>query len=340
MAMWMVRAGRGGVVHDSFKDRGVVAVGWSKAGDAGAFPSREALRERLRASMDDNGAAAGASVLWRFVHEIEEGDAVLTYDPGARVYAVGRVIGSYRFDPAGPEAEEGNPYTHLRDVRWEAEVARDGLSQTARGTLGSISTLFRIRGEAEAEIHALAEGREPAQPAELAALEEPEGAEEPAAAPPRTAQGLAEEAAERVKDRVAALDPNEMEQFVAGLLRALGYSAEVSPRGPDRGSDILATPDPLGVEDPRIHVEVKHRAGKAGPDMIRSFLGGRRAGDRGVFVSTGGFTREARYEADRAAIPVRLMTLDDLVRLLLAHYDALDGEMRAMVPLRRLYWPL
>ena len=34
------------------------------------------------------------------------------------------------------------------------------------------------------------------------------------------------------------------------------------------------------------------------------------------------------------------MTLDDLVRLLLAHYDAPDAEMRTMVPLRRLHWPL
>ena len=342
MAMWMVRAGRRGVVYDDFRDRGVVAVGWSEAGDADAFPDRETLREQLVATMGDTAAAAGASVLWRFVHEVKEGDAALTYDPGARVYAVGRVTGPYRFDLAGPESEEGNPYAHLRDVRWEAEIARDDLSEKTRARLGAINTLFRIRRETEAEIAALAEGRQPPPPTSPSAADEPDadGSEAAAAPSPRTAEDLAEEAAERVKDSVAALDPHLMEQFVAGLLRALGYSAEVSPRRPDRGSDILATPDPLGVQDPRIHIEVKHRAGKTGPDMVRSFLGGRRAGDRGLFVSTGGFTREARYEADRAAIPLRLMTLDDLVRLLLAHYDDLSTETRAMVPLRRLHWPL
>ena len=139
---------------------------------------------------------------------------------------------------------------------------------------------------------------------------------------------------------MAAFSPDAMEEFVAGLLRALGYRMVVSPRGPDRGRDILATPDPRALEDPRIHVEVKHRRGKADTAMLRGFLGGRGPGDRGVFVSTGGFTCEAEYEADRAAIPMRLMTLDDLVRLLLAHDDAVDTETRAMVPLRRLHWPL
>lgn len=46
-----------------------------------------------------------------------------------------------------------------------------------------------------------------------------------------------------------------MRDLVAGILRAMGYKARVSPLGPDGGHDIFASPDGLGVEEPRIFKE-------------------------------------------------------------------------------------
>lgn len=84
---------------------------------------------------------------------------------------------------------------------------------------------------------------------------------------------------------------------------------------PDRGSDVFASPDGLGLEEPRIFVEVKHRPRSTmGADEIRAFLGGRRPGDRCLYVSTGGFTKEARYKAERATVPIRLVGMTDLDR--------------------------
>ena len=76
-----------------------------------------------------------------------------------------------------------------------------------------------------------------------------------------------------------------------------------------------------------------------GSQEIRSFLGGRHAEDKGLYVSTGGFTKDAYYEAERASIPFTLMTLDDLVDALLEHYDNLDIESKQLLPLKKLYWP-
>lgn len=50
-----------------------------------------------------------------------------------------------------------------------------------------------------------------------------------------------------------------MEELIAGLLSAMGYRTLLSPKGPDRCKDIIASPDGLGLEDPKIIVEVKHR---------------------------------------------------------------------------------
>ena len=132
-----------------------------------------------------------------------------------------------------------------------------------------------------------------------------------------------------------------MQDLVAGILRSMGYRTSVAAKGADRGVDIFASPDGLGLEEPRIFVEVKHRPRSAmGSQEIRKFLGGRRAGDRCLYVSTGGFSKESRYEADRAIVPIQLIGLVELRDLLIEHYEGLDSEVRALVPLRRCYLPL
>lgn len=136
-----------------------------------------------------------------------------------------------------------------------------------------------------------------------------------------------------------ALGWDEMEELTAGLLRSMGYHARVMPTGPDGGRDVVASPDALGLESPRIVAEVKHRKGAMGTPAIRSFIGGLRAADRGLYVSTGGFTREARYEADRSNVPVRLLDLDGFVRLYVESYERADEDTRALLPLVRIWWP-
>ena len=130
-----------------------------------------------------------------------------------------------------------------------------------------------------------------------------------------------------------------MQELVAGILRAMGYKTQISPPGSDRGKDIVASPDGFGFANPRIVVEVKHRAGAMGSQQLRSFLGGRHKDDRGLYVSTGGFTKEARYEAERASIATALWDLSELVRTLVDNYEKLDNETKRLVPLRRVYWP-
>jgi len=63
-----------------------------------------------------------------------------------------------------------------------------------------------------------------------------------------------------------------------------------------------------------------------------------REGDRGIYVSTGGFTREGRYEADRSNVPVTLLDLDELAKLVVMYYDSFDLDGRALIPLVRVYW--
>jgi restriction endonuclease len=110
--------------------------------------------------------------------------------------------------------------------------------------------------------------------------------------------------------------------------------------GPDSGVDVFASKDGLGLEEPRIFVEVKHRAKQIESKDIRAFVGGRRKGDKCLYVSTGGFSKDAYYEAERAEVALTLVTLPRLRKLVVDFYDRLDSEIRTLVPLRRLYWPV
>ena len=150
------------------------------------------------------------------------------------------------------------------------------------------------------------------------------------------------QALERIKDLVNKLEWADMQHLVAGILRAMKYKTKVSPPGSDRGKDIVASPDGFGFEHPRIVVEVKHRKERMGSEQIRSFLGGRHKDDRGLYVSTGGFTKDAYYEAERASIPLEMWTLDDVVRELMDHYRTADAQTKQIVPLKSkcLYWPV
>lgn len=129
-------------------------------------------------------------------------------------------------------------------------------------------------------------------------------------------QEAIEKAQEFIEDLIVRLDPYAMQDLVAGILQAMGYKTRVSPKGSDRGVDIFASPDGLGLQEPRIFVEVKHRATtQIGAPEVRAFLGGRRPTDRCLYVSTGGFSREARYEADRANVPLHLVDMPELPSL-------------------------
>ncbi|MCI1067420.1 restriction endonuclease [Stenotrophomonas maltophilia] len=326
--MWMVR-GDGGTLYDAFRERGVVAVGWNQlATHAKPGVGRKQLIDLYQAAEPQakhGTVVSGASQVWRFVNDIRDGDWVITYSPPNRLYSIGRIAGPAKHRPDW--AEQGMPLA--RDVQWCAqELPRDHLSSGTKNSLGSTLTLFEVPRVAAAEVLAVRQG----QPASITKDEAEEVIADPLA-------DIDSQAVERIKDRVNELDWDDMQQLVAGILRAMGYKTQVSPPGSDRGKDIVASPDGFGFEHPRIVVEVKHRKGQIGSQEIRSFLGGRHKDDRGLYVSTGGFTKDAHYEADRAPIPLAMWTLDHVVRALIEHYDAADGVTKRVVPLKRLHWP-
>lgn len=335
---WVIRAGRGAEHIDLFREKSLVAMSFPSQGKVSTDISQDALRQLFERAA--RGEKTGAIQTWtaqayRFIKEISKGDVVVTYDPNQRVYLLGKVTSGYQW-----LSKEMPDAPHVRRVEWTHNVLRDALSVETRNTLGAIQTLFQVNPQAAEDLHQHATALSSPDQVPSASVPEPETKKSPEDEALRLVR---DETIGRsdgfIEDRIARLGWDEMQELVAGILRAMRYKTMVSPPGADRGFDVFASPDGLGLEEPRIFVEVKHRSGAMGSKEIRAFLGGRKPGDKCLYVSTGGFTKDARYEAERSTVPLRLITLADLRQLLIDWYEQIDSETRALVPLKRLYWP-
>lgn len=327
----MIRAGEGGYLIDEFENTGYVGIGWQGAGDFTQVQTLEEMREIIVNAFPDAMPGAlgnSASMAYKFRRTIQPGDYVVSYDPQKREYLFGTFVGDYEYD-IGVFSD----FLHVRQVQWKDRVSRDTLSPSSRNTLGSTLPVFEPGTEVLREIEAaINAGGLVSQPVEG----EGEAEEEFQI----IRRDVLDRAHEFIKDRIRALSPEDMEFLTAAVLRAMGYKARVTLKGPDRGRDVTASPDGLGFQQPRVVAEVKHRPRDSmGADKIRGFIGGLRTGDQGLYVSTGGFTKEANYEAERASVPITLVDLDNLALLVVEHYDHFDPDGRSLIPLTRVYWP-
>lgn len=329
MSAWMIHAGRGGRNVEQFREQDVVAIGWAEMGDCSSLRTREDFRERYTRSYpgDTNKWRIGlqSGQIFRFAREMRVGDFVLTPDSPRREIMIGKVVGEYAF-VRGTVSDGDEDYPHVRRVQWLKTVSRDDMADGLRAAAGGATTVFKLDGH-EAEVQRLVEGR-PLDPDEIEPGEEEDFLAETQA-----------RADELIADILAAVDPFDFERLVAGVLRAMGFRAALTQSSADGGVDIIAHPDALGFEEPRIKVQVKHTKGSIGAPEGRSFRSAVRPHEKGLFVATGGFTSEALKEPETAGAPLTLVDRDRFVDLLTEYYEALEPEYQAMVPLKKVYIP-
>ena len=143
-----------------------------------------------------------------------------------------------------------------------------------------------------------------------------------------------------IENHLMNMNPYDFQDLFAGLLRGMGYHVSwVSPPGPDMGIDVIAHSDPLGVSGPRIKAQVKRRADKISVDGIRAFMALLSEGDVGLFLATGGFTKDAEDEARRQEKrKIMLLDLKRLFDLWVEHYNEIPDAQRRLLPLRAIYY--
>lgn len=132
---------------------------------------------------------------------------------------------------------------------------------------------------------------------------------------------------------------HDLARLVEAVLEAEGWITSLSPPGPDGGVDILGGRGALGLDAPRICVQVKSGSRPAGPEVYRSLHAPltKLNADQGLLVSWSGFTKSVRTEARRDHFSIRLWDSGDLVDAIYRSYRALRADIRAQLPLDRVW---
>jgi restriction system protein len=94
------------------------------------------------------------------------------------------------------------------------------------------------------------------------------------------------------ESRIGQVAPRTVERLVADVFRGLGYNCELTGASRDGGIDLFIMEKASGSLSA---VQVKRRKHKTEVSQVRSFLGAMapKRISEGVFVSTGGFTRDS-----------------------------------------------
>lgn len=126
---------------------------------------------------------------------------------------------------------------------------------------------------------------------------------------------------EELLGHMLQMSPSGFEQLAQRLLRAAGFiNARVTGRSGDGGIDGLGVYRLSLVSFP-VFFQCKRYRGSVGPDKVRDFRGAMAGrGDKGLLITTGTFSREARSEATRdGAPPIDLIDGEQLCELLKQH---------------------
>jgi restriction system protein len=120
-------------------------------------------------------------------------------------------------------------------------------------------------------------------------------------------------------EQLQAIAPSAFERLCQRLLRELGFqNVEVTGRSNDGGIDGKGILRIGGVLSFHVNFQSKRYKGSVSPSVVRDFRGamvGR--ADKGLIITTGAFTREAKREASRdGAPPIDLMDGNELAEKL------------------------
>lgn len=307
-----------------FLKENVIAIGWHEMGDLSKIEAnRDAFKEKYTATYSDakkGSIATGAGMLYRFCYEAQIGDYVVFPSIINREVNIGVVEGTYVYDPSQPD------YVQTRKVKWLKHLPRTAFSQGALYEIGSAMSFFTVKNYADEFMAALDKDFKKNYSSD--SEDDSVGA---------TAEDIIENTADFIlKELSRKLKGYDLENFVADLLRAMGYRTKVSPQGGDSGIDITAYKDEL---PPRILVQVKNQNGDINETTIQSLRGAMREGDYGLFVTLSNYTKNAQKYLESTPI-IRGINGTELVDLILKYYEDLSEKYRKMIPLKKVYIPV
>lgn len=340
MALWLNRSGRH-CEHESkfLEDRRIYLTWWGLNRNLVKLTTRDELMSVLAEVYPKAGIGKrrqNSGQIWAFTHRMGKGDWVCMPSKRKTIH-IGEITGDYTYDP---KAED--PYFHHRAVKWIAtDIPRTNFDQDLLHSLGAFSTICQIkRNDAEARIRAMktngwksigVKAKPNVEPADDEIATDEESTVE---------FDLEQIARDQIARTIyAQYKGHGLESLVEAILKAQGFTTHHTNKGADGGIDILAAPGTLGFGQPRICVQVKSQDSPLERPVLDQLVGTMQhvGADQGLLVCWGGFKKTVMAELPRLFFKVRLWDQNDLIDQFLAVYDKLDEDLRADIPLKRVW---
>lgn len=333
MSLWVVRAGRHGEQQETAVKECIVCHAWNELPDYSAFRTKDELRPLYKETYpreSEKQIISGLGQVWRFAREIQKGDLVALPLKTESAFAFGQITGEYEYKKVAPNV------MHIRSVEWLKTIPRAVFPKDILFSMNAALTVFKVyRNDAENRVNKILT---------LAPLVSEVATEDVEAEIEGLADGETVNLEETARDEIlkfiqANFKDHDLARLVNAVLRAQGYKTEVSPPGPDGGVDILAGSGSLGFDQPRLCVQVKSGSGAEGQKTFNELLGvvSKFASQQGLLVSWGGFTNPVKVDARKDFFRIRLWDQGDVVDAVLQNYERLDDEIKAELPLKRIW---
>jgi restriction system protein len=259
-------------------------------------------------------------MLYRFVKEAKINDFIVFPHKLTREISIGQIFGDYEYN-------KNLDFPHTRKVKWIKKYPRTKFSQGALYEIGSAMTFFQVKNYAD-EFIAVLENKEII-----------DIIKEDIESIGYVADDIEQQSRDFILKQISQkLKGHGFAEFAGHILDLMGYKTKVSEPGSDRGIDIIAYKDDLGVEPPVIIVQVKSSDKESNEAEVSQLYGKVTEKDFGLFISLSGFNKRASdFAFGRRNL--KLLNGDDFIDLIYKYYNKIDGKYKAIIPLRKVYIP-
>jgi len=336
--VFLVRAGANGEDEDFAIENNLSVIGFRSVPSVAAAKDYDDIFKIVEKTMPGGkphaiGNLAGQ--IWAFAVAMKEGDIIVMPRKLTSQIALGVVAGPYEYCKVRDELR------HTRKVKWiRPDTPRTTFEQDLLYSFGAFMTVCTItRNEAERRVAVVLDGK--SDPG-FAQSVTPSMKTKTTSAP--SVEGITTDIEQMAKDQIvrhiqSRFNGHALSNLVEAVLKAEGWVTHLSPPGPDGGVDILAGRGSLGLDQPRLCVQVKSQSNPVDVTVYRTLQGSMQTfkADQGLLVSWGGFKKGVQNEAKGGHFFVRLWESKDLVEAVYRNYERLPAEIQAELPLKRVW---
>ncbi len=335
MALWVVRCGDGANEQEPMS-KNIVGIGWSALGDLKKLTEREEIQELYMKTHTTESIAqvrTNVAQIYSFRTRIQIGDYVALPLKKSASIAFGKVTGDYAY------VEDAYNYLiHQRKVEWIREIPRNQIDQDLLFSFGAFLTVFQVkRNDAESRIEMMLTGKSKPKSSYESVMDTEDDT-------------IVEEnfdveqfSRDQIRQLIAQkFAGHALANLVGEIMKAEGYTVQISPAGADGGVDVLAGSGPSGFEEPTIAVQVKSGNVVVDASTLRDLKGTMQdfGASKGLVVSWSGFTSQALKDVKKSFLTIHTWNSDDIIDHLTTVWDKLPEEIRATLRLKQIWTTL